>query len=81
MFDLTYQRKDFHQLKMYQLNSEQLFTLLKSKKFLKVAPAEKIIEALKHVQKDRRVKLYKERPEVMGAVNSFALDHGRLASI
>ena len=49
MFDLTYQSDDFHQLKMYQLNSEQLFTLLKSKKFLKVAPAEKIIEALKHV--------------------------------
>ena len=48
---------------------------------MQVAPKEKIIECLKHVQKDRKVKLYKERPEVMDAVKSIALDHKVMSRI
>ena len=81
MFDLTYVREDFHQLKLYSMNSEQLFTLLQSKNFLETAPKEKVIECLKHVQKDRKVKLYKERAEVMEAVKSIALNHKMMARI
>ena len=40
-----------------------------------------MIESLKHVQKAREVKLYKQRPEVMEAVRSIALNHGVMASI
>ena len=47
MFDLAYVRDDFHHIKMFQLNSEQLFTLLSSKNFLEIAPKEKVIECLK----------------------------------
>ena len=54
---------------------------MKSQKFLRVAPSEKVIEALKHVQKDRRVKLYKERPEVMKVVEALALNHELLRSM
>lgn len=33
------------------------------------------------MQKDRNVKLYKERKEVMDAIRSIALDHSVMASI
>jgi hypothetical protein len=34
MFDVAYSSKDFKDLKMYKLNSDQLLTLLKSNNFL-----------------------------------------------
>lgn len=79
MFDLAYKSQDFEELKMWALNSDQLLTLLRSENFTKNAKKEKVIEALKGVQKSREIKIFKERAEIMSVVNDLALDHRTLA--
>ena len=66
-------------LNMWALNSDQLLTLLRSENFRKNAKKEKVIEALKGVQKSREIKIFKERAEIMSVVNDLALDHRTLA--
>lgn len=80
MFEVAYLADDFDKLKMYALNSEQLLTLLKSQNFARVAHKEKVVDALKGIQKSREIKIFKERPEIMEAVRSLTLDHKVLAS-
>lgn len=80
MFDVAYQPYDFDKLKMFNLNSEQLLTLLNSENFCTRADKHKLVEALKGVQKSREIKIFKERPEVMKAVRILALDHRLLDS-
>jgi len=47
MFDVTYTKQDFDDLKMYKLNSDRLLTLLKSSNFLKIADKTRIVDCLK----------------------------------
>lgn len=67
---------------MYNLNPDQLLTLLQSKNFTNgEAPTEKVIECLEFLRKSKSIRLYKEREEVMSIVKELALDHTRLASL
>lgn len=79
MFDVAYSPEDFDQLKMYALNAEQLLTLLKSENFCENARKEKVIDALKGIQKSQEIKIYKERAEIMNVVKDLGLDHKALA--
>jgi hypothetical protein len=81
MFDVAYTQTDFEQLKMYHLNSEQLLTLLKSTNFCTNARKERVIDALKGVQKSREISIFKERAEIMVSVKQLALDHKTLAGL
>lgn len=45
------------------------------------ARKEKVIESLHFLQRSRSLKLYEDRPEIMGAVRSLALNHNALASL
>ena len=82
MFNITYTREDFHQLKMYNLNPDQMLTLLQSGNFTQgEAPTEKVIECLEHLRKSKSIKLYKEREEVIETVRALALDHTRIAQL
>jgi hypothetical protein len=55
--------------------------LLKSENFTKNARKEKVIEALKGVQKSREVKIFKERAEIMSVLFDLALNHRILAQL
>jgi hypothetical protein len=82
MFDVAYNSEDFQQVKMYNLNPDQLLMLLASENFTKgCAPTEKVIECLEHLRKSKSIRLYKEREEVMGTVKELALDHAKLSTL
>lgn len=81
MFDMTYTPQDFDALKMFALNSEQLLTLLRSENFTRNARKEKVIEALKGLQKSREINVYQDRDEIMKVVLDLTLDHRLLASL
>jgi len=66
---------------MWALNSDQLLTLIRSENFTKNAKKEKVIEALKGLQKSREIKIFKERSEIMSVINDLALDHRTLAQL
>ena len=82
MFDVAYNSEDFQQVKMYNLNPDQLLMLLASENFTKgCGPTEKVIECLEHLRKSKSIRLYKEREEVMGTVMDLALDHAKLSTL
>lgn len=66
---------------MFALNSEQLLTLLRSENFTRNARKEKVIEALKGLQKSREINIYQDRDEIMKVVLELTLDHKLLASL
>jgi hypothetical protein len=68
MFELTYSQEDFALLKYYNLNSDQLLTILKASNFLECAEPPTIIDCLKSLQKSRQIKVYSSRPEVVAAI-------------
>ena len=72
MFDVAYISKDFKDLRMYKLNSDQLLALLKSTNFIGNADSERLVDCLKGLQKGRELKLYKDRPEIMNAVRKLS---------
>ena len=55
--------------------------MLASKNFIENADKIKVIESLKALQKNRELKLYKERPEVMDAIEAVACSHQELAAL
>lgn len=80
MLDLTYEAKDYNQLKFYHLNSDQLLTVLKARSFLEKADPERVVDCLKALQKSRQLKMY-EREEIVQAVKSIALNPQVLKSL
>lgn len=66
---MTYGESDFNQLKLYNLNHDQILALLKSKNFLQTARPSKLVDSLVHLQRTRQLKLYKERQEICDCVN------------
>ena len=82
MFEVAYRTEDFQQLRMFNLNSDQLLVLLRSTNFVHgEAPPEKIVECLEFLRKSKSIRLYKERDEIINVVRDFALDHARLNSL
>ena len=78
-----YSQDDFDEIKFFRLNADQILQFLDCENFIgpnSVARKEKVIEAIKFLQKSRELNLYK-RPEIINAVRQVCLDHSGLASL
>ena len=75
-----YTRQEFEIVKFHKLNSDQILQFLDCPNFLVVARKEKVVQALKQIQKSRELNLFK-RPEIVEAIKSIALDHSVLANM
>jgi hypothetical protein len=65
-----YNQDDFDEIKFFRLNGDQILQFLDCENFIgpnSVARKEKVIEAIKFLQKSRDLNLYK-RPEIINAV-------------
>ena len=75
-----YNKAEFEVVRFHKLNSDQILQFLDCPNFLAVARKEKVIQALKQIQKSRELNLYK-RPEILEAIKSISLDHSVLAGM
>ena len=69
-------------VKFHNLNSDQMLKFLGNPNFFSGnSRKEKVVEALHFLQRERGLKIYEKRPEIMQAVRSLALNHEALASL
>ena len=59
---------------MYHLNSDQLLALMNSKNFIRNAKPTRIVDCLKGLQKGREIKIFKDRPEIISAIQFLTDD-------
>ena len=77
-----YAAEQFDSIKFFRLNADQILQFLACPNFvgpMACASPEKVVEAIKSLQTSRQLKLH-NRPEIVDAIRSIALDHATLSS-